>query len=120
MSWHAIEIRRRIPHDAVKSKQNCAPPKASRPSASITRPATTLPAISPSRISAFAAHTTRPLAYSARGILPALFLFSAFCFSAASAAVAQDNPLALPNSGPPPPTQNIDQHAGTIKVDVIL
>jgi hypothetical protein len=52
--------------------------------------------------------------------LPALFLFSAFCFSAASAGVAQDNPLALPNSGPPPPNQNIDQQGGTIKVNVSL
>ena len=52
--------------------------------------------------------------------MPALFLFSAFCFSAASAGVAQDNPLALPNSGPPPPNQNIDQQGGTIKVNVSL
>jgi VWFA-related protein len=52
--------------------------------------------------------------------LPALFLFSAFCFSAACAAVAQDNPLAIPNSGPPAPSQNIDQQGGTIKVNVSL
>jgi len=33
---------------------------------------------------------------------------------------AQDNPLALPNSGPPPHNQNVEQQGGTIKVNVSL
>jgi Ca-activated chloride channel homolog len=49
-----------------------------------------------------------------------LFLVLAFLFFAASATFAQDNPLALPNSGPPPPNQGPEQQGGSIKVNVNL
>jgi VWFA-related protein len=55
----------------------------------------------------------------AQAILPALFLCSSLFFAAAPSAIAQDNPIALPNSQPPPPSQN-NQQGGSIKVDVNL
>ena len=53
-------------------------------------------------------------------ILLALFVSGAFFVFSAPPVFAQDNPLALPNSGPPPPNQNVDQQGGTIKVNVSL
>jgi len=52
--------------------------------------------------------------------LSAFFLVLAFLFFSVPATFAQDNPLALPNSGPPPPNQGPDQQGGTIKVNVNL
>jgi Ca-activated chloride channel homolog len=52
--------------------------------------------------------------------LPILVVFSAFLFFSAPSAFAQDNPLPLPQSAPPPPNQGPDQQGGTIKVNVNL
>ncbi len=48
------------------------------------------------------------------------FLVLVFLFFSASATFAQDNPLALPNSGPAPPNQGPEQQGGSIKVNVNL
>jgi VWFA-related protein len=58
----------------------------------------------------------RPLAFLAKGVLAALFLFSLACIPS----FAQDNPLSLPAQQPPPPNQNSNQQGGSIKVDVNL
>jgi Ca-activated chloride channel homolog len=50
-----------------------------------------------------------------------VFFFLAFLvFGALPSAFAQDNPLTLPNSQPPPPGQGANQQGGSIKVDVSL
>jgi Ca-activated chloride channel homolog len=61
---------------------------------------------------------SRGISLRALAILLGLFV-SAALFSAPSA-FAQDNPLALPKSVPPPPSQGPDQQGGTIKVNVNL
>jgi VWFA-related protein len=63
---------------------------------------------------------SRGISLRALAILLALFLSGAFFVFPAPSALAQDNPLALPNAGPPPPNQNVDQQGGTIKVNVSL
>jgi Ca-activated chloride channel homolog len=57
--------------------------------------------------------------FFAKGIFFVLFLFFGLLFVAAPSAHAQDNPLSLPASQPPPPGQN-NQQGGSIKVDVNL
>jgi VWFA-related protein len=110
MYWDTIQVTKRTTPAGAKLKSNCALPRASRPSASTTKPATTPPATSPRKISAFLAQT----------ILSARFLFLVLSPFSALTAFAQDNPLALPQSGPPPPSQGPEQQGGTIKVNVNL
>jgi VWFA-related protein len=110
MFWDTIQATKRTTPAGAKLKSNCALPRASRPSASTTKPATTPPATSPRKISAFVAQT----------ILSARFLFLVLSPFSAVTAFAQDNPLALPQSGPPPPSQGPEQQGGTIKVNVNL
>jgi Ca-activated chloride channel homolog len=52
-------------------------------------------------------------------VLASLLLSLAF-FCSAPSALAQDNPLTLPNSQPPPPDQDPNKQGGSIKVDVNL
>jgi Ca-activated chloride channel family protein len=50
-----------------------------------------------------------------------LFLFGFFLFGVfVPSAVAQDNPVTLPNSQPPPPNQDPNRQGGSIRVDVNL
>jgi VWFA-related protein len=53
---------------------------------------------------------------AAQAILAVLFSASLFLPSAS----AQDNPIAVPNSQPPPPNQDPNRQGGSIKVDVSL
>jgi Ca-activated chloride channel family protein len=55
---------------------------------------------------------------AAQAILPVLLLFSASLFL--PSASAQDNPITVPNSQPPPPNQDPNRQGGSIKVDVSL
>src|SRR6266852_4943823 len=146
MYWDTIQVTKRMTPAGAKSKSNCAPPKASRPSASITRPATTPLATSVANSQDRHSERSRPIflfirearslraahfvganvGLRSRGIslrsliLLAIFATSALLLFSAPSLFAQDNPLALPQSAPPPPNQNIDQQGGTIKVNVSL
>jgi VWFA-related protein len=55
---------------------------------------------------------------AAQAILPVLLLFFASLFL--PSASAQDNPITVPNSQPPPPNQDPNRQGGSIKVDVSL
>src|SRR5882724_4501341 len=109
MYWDTIQATKRTTPAGAKSKSSCALQKGSRPLAFTTKPVTTPPATSPSKIRAIIA----------RAILSALLLCSAHILFTLSA-YAQNNPLDLPKSVPPPPNQSNDQQGGTIKVNVNL
>jgi VWFA-related protein len=111
MYWDIIQATKHTTLAGAKLKSSCALQRASRPSASTTRPATTPPVTSPSKISVSAAKNVSSALF---------FLVLAFLFFSASATFAQDNPLALPNSGPTPPNQGPEQQGGSIKVNVNL
>src|SRR4029077_13842080 len=128
MYWDIIQATKRMTPAGEKSKSNCVLQKASRPSASTTRPATTPPvtnvASSQDRRSERSGPKvglhSRGVSLRALAVLPVLFVFSAFFVFSAPCGFAQDNPLALPKSVPAPPNQGPDQQGGTIKVNVNL
>src|SRR5437016_9185521 len=106
MYWDTIQVTKHMTRAGAKSKSSFAPPRASRPSACTQKPATTPQATSHNKF----------LVLAAQAILPVLFSASLFLSSAS----AQDNPIAVPNSQPPPPNQDPNRQGGSIKIDVSL
>ena len=64
--------------------------------------------------------TFRALNPKFRAILPALGLLAIFGFASVPFALAQNNPISVPNSQPVPPNQDPNAQGGRIKVDVNL